>query len=103
MTAFRVFVVGMVFFGSYASLSLVWDLADLFMGLLAMTNLYAIARLGKYAFMALKDYTAQQKAGIKEPVFKASLMKDQAVVAAWGNEEQFFKETANAASNLSQK
>ena len=103
MTAFRVFVVGMVFFGSYASLSLVWDLADLFMGLLAMTNLYAIARLGKYAFMALKDYTSQQKAGIKEPVFKASLMKDQAGVAAWGNEEQFFKETANAASNLSQK
>lgn len=73
------------------------------MGLLAMTNLYAIARLGKYAFMALKDYTSQQKAGIKEPVFKASLMKDQAGVAAWGNEEQFFKETANAASNLSQK
>ena len=53
--------------------------------------------------MALKDYTSQQKAGIKEPVFKASLMKDQAGVAAWGNEEQFFKETANAASNLSQK
>ena len=35
LTVFRIFVVGMVFFGSYATLETVWNLADLFMGLLA--------------------------------------------------------------------
>ena len=40
---FRVFVVGMVLFGSVAKVALVWDLADLFMALMAITNLVAIA------------------------------------------------------------
>lgn len=33
------FVVGMVLFGSVAKVALVWDLADLFMALMAITNL----------------------------------------------------------------
>lgn len=36
---FRVFVVGMVLFGSVAKVALVWDMADLFMALMAITNL----------------------------------------------------------------
>lgn len=39
MPIFRVFVVVMVFVGSIASLSLVWDMADLFMALMAIVNL----------------------------------------------------------------
>ena len=92
MTIFRIFVVFMVFFGSYASLSVVWDLADLFMALLALTNLYAIVRLGKYAFFALRNYYAQKNAGIMEPKFKASLMDNQDGVYAWGNEEKWLKD-----------
>ena len=52
MPIFRVFVVVMVFVGSIASLSLVWDLADLFMALMAIVNLVAIFMLGKYAIAA---------------------------------------------------
>ena len=92
MTVFRILVVAMVFFGSYASLSVVWDLADLCMALLALTNLYAIVRLGKYAFYAFDNYISQKKQGIKEPVFTASLMKDQSGVASWGNEEKYFED-----------
>lgn len=92
MTFFRILVVAMVFFGSYASLSVVWDLADLCMALLALTNLYAIVRLGKYAFYAFDNYISQKKQGIKEPVFTASLMKDQSGVASWGNEEKYFED-----------
>ena len=64
----------MVFFGSVAELSLVWNLADLFMALMAITNIIAILLLGKYAFIALDDYTQQKKQGIKDPVFKACLL-----------------------------
>lgn len=70
--AYRVCVVLMVLFGSVAKVDVVWNLADVFMGLMAIVNLVAIFMLSKYAFLALKDYTAQKKSGIKEPVFKAS-------------------------------
>ena len=88
MTLFRIFVVGMVFFGAYASLTLVWNLADVFMALLALTNLYAIARLGKFAFIALKDYAKQRSEG-KDPRFDPSVLPSQDGIAAWGKEKEY--------------
>lgn len=70
--AYRVCVILMVLFGSVAKVDVVWNLADVFMGLMAIVNLVAIFMLSKYAFLALKDYTEQKKSGIKEPIFKAS-------------------------------
>ena len=83
LNIFRVFVTGMVFFGSIAELSLVWNLADLFMALMATTNVIAILLLGKIAFIALKDYEQQKKQGIKEPVFKANVLPKQDGVYWW--------------------
>ena len=80
---FRVFVVVMVAFGSFAELSFVWDSADLFMGFLCLTNLYAIARLGKYSFIVLDDYVNQKSKGIVEPVFDPSILPDQTGIHAW--------------------
>lgn len=68
---YRVLVATMVLFGSIASMDLVWNIADVFMGLMAILNLIAIALLSKIAIKALKDYTSQKKAG-KNPVFYAS-------------------------------
>ncbi|MGG0237245.1 alanine/glycine:cation symporter family protein [Bacillus rhizoplanae] len=71
LTVYRIAVVGMVMFGSVAAVQIVWDMADLFMGFMVITNLIAIALLGKFAFAALKDYVRQKKQG-KDPVFHAS-------------------------------
>ena len=76
----------MVFFGCMAELGLVWDLADLFMGLLCLTNLYAIARLGRYAFIALDDYVKQKHSGNRKPKFEASILPDQEGIYTWGAE-----------------
>ncbi|WP_297517406.1 sodium:alanine symporter family protein [uncultured Clostridium sp.] len=72
LNIYRVLVVGMVIFGAVARVELVWSLADLFMGLMAILNMIAIALLGKIAFAALEDYRKQKQNGIKEPIFKAS-------------------------------
>ena len=80
---FRVAVVCMVFLGSIASLSLVWDLADLFMALMAMVNLVAITLLGKYALSALKDYQEQKRKGITEPQFDPKVLPDNKGVYCW--------------------
>lgn len=66
---FRVLVLGMVMFGSVGQLPLVWSMADTSMSLMALINLIAILMLGKYALAAWRDYQAQRRAGITDPVF----------------------------------
>ena len=83
LNIYRILVIGMVLFGSIEKVDLVWNLADLFMGLMAILNIITILFLGKYSFLALKDYTAQKKAGIKEPVFKASSIPGLENVEEW--------------------
>lgn len=83
VNTYRILVVGMVVFGALAKVDLVWNLADLFMGLMAILNMIAIALLGKIAFAALSDYTEQKKKGIKEPVFKASSIPNLKNVENW--------------------
>lgn len=70
LTIYRLFVVAMVMWGSIASLQIVWDLADLFMGLMAILNIIAILMLGNVAFKVLKDYEKQKRKGF-DPKFRA--------------------------------
>lgn len=51
--------------------SIVWNTADVLMGLMALINLPVILILCKPAIQAMNDYTKQKKAG-KDPVFKAA-------------------------------
>lgn len=69
LTLYRLLVGGMVLFGSLATLDLAWNLADVTMGLMTLFNLAAIVLLGHQAFLLLKDYTAQKRQGIRNPVF----------------------------------
>ena len=79
---YRLAVVAMVFFGCVAAFGLVWNLADLFMAMICLTNLYAIVRLAPLARIALADYFAQKAAG-RNPVFDPSIMPDQHGITAW--------------------
>ena len=82
---YRVIVLSMVMLGSVAKLSTVWDMADLFMGLMAVINLIVIAKLGPITYEALKDYTRQRKEG-KNPVFKASSIPELENIEQWKGE-----------------
>ncbi|GGF16838.1 sodium:alanine symporter [Halobacillus andaensis] len=68
---YRLATLGMVMFGAVASLDLVWALADVFMGLMTVINMYAVIRLSKIVFHVLSDYMEQRKAN-KDPVFEPS-------------------------------
>ncbi|GGY10871.1 alanine/glycine:cation symporter family protein [Paludibacterium paludis] len=68
---FRLMVLGMVMFGSVGSLALVWDMADLAMGAMALINLMAILLLGRYVRLAQKDFEIQRASGKPHPVFLA--------------------------------
>lgn len=85
---YRVLVIGMVLFGSVASMQFVWSIADVFMGLMAILNLIAIVLLGNIAIKALQDYMTQRKAG-KNPVFYASSIPELGdEVEEWREDEK---------------
>lgn len=84
---FRLTVIAMVLFGAVAQIDLVWDLADLFMAFMAITNLIAISMLAKYALRALKDYQQQKAAGTEDPVFYADCLPNQRGIEVWRREK----------------
>ena len=70
MLVFRVLTVACVYLGSVASLGLVWDIADVSMGIMALMKIIVIAILSPKAVAIIKDYIRQRKEG-KNPVFRA--------------------------------
>ena len=66
---FRLCVIGMVMFGAVAKIVLVWNLADVSMGLMATVNIIALLMLSGLAIRVINDYRAQIKAG-KIPEFE---------------------------------
>ena len=68
LTPFRVVVLGMIMFGALVNASLIWDMADVAMGFMALLNLVAILLLSRKAFAVIDDYELQRQGGV-EPMF----------------------------------
>ena len=67
LMAYRVLYVLVVFFGPYLTVSVVWDTADVFNGLMAFPNLVALVLLSPTVGRLTRDYFRRLKAGeIKE-------------------------------------
>ena len=71
---FRVLVLGMVMFGSVASVPLVWDMADVSMGVMALINLVAIFLLRHKAVAAWRDFRSQVAQGVAMPKFSRDVL-----------------------------
>ena len=70
MTAYRIVSSLVIFVGAGLSAGLLWDVADVMMGLMTIINVPVIIILGKYVYRAVRNYEAQRKQGI-DPVFRA--------------------------------
>ncbi|WP_124061505.1 sodium:alanine symporter family protein [Gordonibacter sp. Marseille-P4307] len=71
-----------VFFGATSNFNLAWNLADILMGIEAIINIFVILVLGKWAFAALEDYSAQKKKGL-DPVFEAAQIEGLPATQCW--------------------
>jgi len=90
LVLFRIIVLGMVMFGSLATLPTVWALADVSMGLMAIVNLVAIILLSGIVIKLAKDYNRQLDAG-KVPTFDANdfpELKSQLEDGIWDNHKK---------------
>lgn len=82
LTVYRVTVLVMVFAGSVASFGLVWDTADVFMGLMTVINLVVITILAPIAIEIYDDYKSQLKQGL-DPVFYTDNAPSLGPVESW--------------------
>ena len=84
---YRALVIALVLWGSLQDLGTVFAFADLTMGLLAIVNLIAVALLFKTGLRLMRDYDAQVRAGIEQPVLNAKDYADLDIDhSAWPDE-----------------
>ncbi len=77
----------LILLGAGLSADLLWNVADVTMGLMTLVNIPVILILGKYAFKALKDYEKQKKED-KVPVFYAANIGIEDKLDYWNQEEK---------------
>lgn len=82
MAFFRTGVSVMVLLGAILQLKLVWNMADLFMTVMALLNIYAIFRLRRQVLDVLADYRRQKKAGL-DPHFNPADVPSVKHADAW--------------------
>ncbi|MGQ4507566.1 alanine/glycine:cation symporter family protein [Dermabacteraceae bacterium P13128] len=71
LITFRICAALIVLLGATLEFALVWNLADVLMGVMVFINMPVLFVLGKHAIRAGQDYIAQRKAG-KNPVYIAA-------------------------------
>jgi AGCS family alanine or glycine:cation symporter len=103
LNLFRVLVMAFVLIGSVVKVSVVWSMADVFMPLLALTNLIAILPLAAIAARLLSHYNAQRRQGV-EPVFHRDDMPDLKNIECWDGSDhvtcaQTYSESATKTLN----
>ena len=82
MLAYHVIASLVIFIGAGLSAGLLWDIADVTMGMMALINVPVILLLSRYAIRAIKDYDKQRKEG-KSPVFYADSIDLPHAVDCW--------------------
>ena len=70
MSVYYVLASFVIFIGAGLSADLLWNIADITMGGMALINVPVIIILSKYVIRALDDYNRQRKEG-RTPVFRA--------------------------------
>jgi AGCS family alanine or glycine:cation symporter len=75
-TAFRVLTLCLVLWGSLQDLTTVFAFADVTMGLLAVVNLAAVLLLIKVGLRIIRDFDAQLRAGIAQPLLDPAKFAD---------------------------
>ncbi|QDQ97848.1 alanine/glycine:cation symporter family protein [Tomitella fengzijianii] len=82
LVVFRVLVIGFVFFGAIAEVSLVWNLADVFSSLMATINILGLIAIGGVAVVLLRHYSQQKSRGL-DPVFHRDDVPGLSNVECW--------------------
>lgn len=84
---FRLAFLAMIIVGATSELEIIWAIADLFMGSMAVVNLIAVALLAPIAFKALKHFQDKARHGI-DPVFYRNSIQGVSNIESWDDQEK---------------
>ncbi len=79
---FRIAFLMMILVGATADLEIIWAMADLFMGSMALVNLVAVLLLGHVAIKALRHFQNQSRRGL-DPTFHRDSIKGLKNIDSW--------------------
>lgn len=74
-----------VFVSSFYASDNILTVMDILLAVCALFNAFILLRLGKRGLEAFRDYRAQKKEGIEEPVFRRSVLSDDSGVTEWND------------------
>ena len=75
LTIYRILVLIAVILGCLGDFSIVWNVGDVFMGIMAVINLIVLISLGKISVGVYNDYIKQRN-DVKDPVFNPRDVKE---------------------------
>ncbi|MDD2935956.1 MAG: alanine:cation symporter family protein, partial [Candidatus Methanomethylophilaceae archaeon] len=79
----KIMIVCVVLLSCLAPVQLIWDLCDVFMAVMGISNMIAVLLLSGYVVAALKDYKRQRIAGL-DPVFdRKNIDLDASGISQW--------------------
>ena len=88
---YQLIVIVSVFAGAVMALDVVWTLANIFMAIMALINLFALLMLSPLVFRLLKNYMDQRRAG-HEPIFRRADLPDykhiRTDIEAWDDTDE---------------
>lgn len=64
---FRLIVLGFIYFGAVNKVQLIWDMADMFNGIMAFINLFALILLVAVVYKISADYDRRRRMGEEDP------------------------------------
>lgn len=73
---YRILFVLIVFLGGVTEATVMWDIADMFLAIMLLTNMVALLFFSKQVAAVTNDYIKQRKAGKEDPVFIASTVNE---------------------------
>ena len=74
MKGFRIVSALVVFIGAGMEVSMLWNISDVLMGVMALINIPVILILSNTALKALEDYEKQKKNG-EDPVLRLGILE----------------------------
>lgn len=81
--AMKLFLLAVVFLSCFFASDEMTIFMDILLAVCALFNTYIMVRLAKRGLEAYRDYRAQKKAGIEEPVFRKECLSDDSGISSW--------------------
>ena len=82
-----IFTILVVFLSAFYGSEGLYGIMDVILGVAGIVNCYVMFKLSRHAYEAYQDYIRQKADGIKDPVFRRTVLSDPSGVTEWDDRD----------------